>query len=108
LAQKLKSIESAGNENVPFPKETKLSVKTLELIATGVSIAVNCQECLKTHAHNAHENGAEEDEIVEAIKVGKMVRSGASSIMDRFVAREATKVGCDKLGTDNSNGCGCG
>ena len=104
-----KASESLAEVNsvTDLPEQTKLSAKVLELIAVGVSVAVNCQECLKYHAHEAIENGAEEEEIVEAVKVGMKVRSGAASIMDRFVAREATKAGCNKFGTEASEGCGC-
>jgi AhpD family alkylhydroperoxidase len=108
LVQELRNISAGTNTDVNFPKETKLTVKVLELIAVGVSVAVNCQECLKHHGHEALKSGASEDEIVEAVKVGMMVRSGAGSIMDRFVAQQASSAGCDKFATNVSNGCACG
>ena len=89
--------------------EWKLDERALELIAIGVSVAVNCQDCLKHHAHRAMESGADEKEIVDAVKVGMMVRKGAASIMDRFVAREAAKVGCNEFAEQEAmqSECGC-
>ena len=103
----MREIQVEAKNGVELPKETKLSTKVLELVAVGVSLAVNCQECLEHHVHKAIENGADEEEVVEAVKVGMMVRSGAASIMDRFVVQEAMKAGCDKFGTEASKGCGC-
>jgi len=62
----------------------KLDEQTMRLIAIGASIAANCQPCLRTNATRALESGADETEIAEAIRVGRLVRQGAASIMDRF------------------------
>ena len=70
---------------------------------------MNCQDCLKHHAHKAMGIGADEKEIVDAVKVGMMVRNGAASIMDRFVAHEAAKVGCNEFAEQEAmqSECGC-
>ena len=60
--------------------------RTQELIAIGASIAANCQPCLEYHLDKARENGAEEEEINEAIAVGRIVRKGAAGKMDRFIS----------------------
>ncbi|WP_455389546.1 carboxymuconolactone decarboxylase family protein, partial [Petrachloros mirabilis] len=52
----------------------KLDDRIKELIAVGASIAANCQPCLQYHTSEAQKSGAEEEEIKEAIEVGKMVR----------------------------------
>ena len=57
-----------------------------ELIAIGASITANCHPCLEYHVAKARENGAEEEEIKEAIAVGKIVRKGAAGEMDRFAS----------------------
>ena len=64
----------------------KLDERMMRLIAVGASIAANCQPCLQTNAAKALESGASEQEIAEAIWVGKMVRRGAASKMDEFAA----------------------
>jgi len=66
--------------------ENILSDKTRSLIAVGASISANCQPCLKNHVAKALENGAAKEEIVEAIEVGKAVRTGAAGSMDELVA----------------------
>jgi len=63
----------------------KLDDKTLELIAVGASVTAGCHNCLEHHAGKARKLGAGEDEVAEAIAVGRMVRGGSASQMDKFV-----------------------
>lgn len=82
----------------------KLDNRITELIAVGASITANCQPCLQYHAKKALESGADEQEVADAIEIGRMVRKGAISKMDKFaaslnspspVAESATDGGCD-------------
>ena len=83
----------------------KLDDRIKALIAVGASITANCQPCLQSTTKMALESGADEKEVAEAIEVGKRVRAGAASKMDKFIldlnyaipASEATSNG----------GCGC-
>ena len=59
--------------------------KMTELIAIGASIAANCQPCVKYHVAKAHKMKIGENEIQQAIEVGKMVRKGAAGQMDEFI-----------------------
>jgi AhpD family alkylhydroperoxidase len=56
------------------------------LVAVGAAVSANCQPCLESTLALAQESGVEESEIVEAIEVGKMIRRGAASKMDKFAA----------------------
>ena len=80
----------------------KLDERTLRLIAVGAAISANCQPCLHTSVTKALEAGIVEQEITDAIEVGKMVRRGAASKMDQFITSlnpaAATVAG---------DGCGC-
>lgn len=78
----------------------KLDNRTLRLIAVGASVSANCQPCLQTNVTKALESGADEQEITEAIEVGRMVRQGAASKLDTFVNRR-------KQGDLKVEGCGC-
>ncbi len=60
-----------------------LDKKTLRLIAVGASIAANCQTCLQTSVSQAREVGVSERDIMEAVEIGKLVRRGAASWMDK-------------------------
>ena len=74
--------------------------KTEELIALGVSYALNCHPCLEFHKRKATELGLTDDEIQLAIQVGESVRNGAHA-----KTREVTKR---LFGVEiNGNGC-CG
>jgi AhpD family alkylhydroperoxidase len=57
----------------------QLDEQTMRLIAVGTSVSANCQSCLQANIAKALENGSDEQEIAEAIWVGKMVRRGAAS-----------------------------
>jgi len=63
-----------------------MDVRIEELIAIGASITANCKPCLEYYVAKAKENGANDQEIAEAVAVGKMVRKGAASKMDQFTS----------------------
>ena len=62
----------------------KLEVKTTALIAVGASTAANCAGCLEKTVSMAKEAGADEEEIGEALEIGRRVRAGAASKLDQF------------------------
>jgi AhpD family alkylhydroperoxidase len=83
----------------------ELDGRTKALIAVGASVAANCQPCLQSTAAMALECGANKQEILEAIEVGKKVRNGACSRMDDFIL---DLNGADRTpGTTSNDGCGC-
>jgi len=83
----------------------KLDARTLRLIGVGASIAANCQPCLLSAVSMALESGADRQEIVEAIEVGRMVRRGAASKMDKF-ASSLDDVASSSAGATEGE-CGC-
>lgn len=62
-----------------------MEVRIEELIAIGASVTANCKPCIEYHVAKARENGATDQEISDAITVGKMVRKGSASKMDEFI-----------------------
>lgn len=60
--------------------------KVKELIAIGASISANCLPCIKYHVNKACEMTIDQEEIRQAIEVGKMVRKGAAGEMDKFLS----------------------
>ncbi len=84
----------------------KLDNRTRELIAIGASLTANCQPCLQFHVTKAIESGADEQEIAEAIEIGKMVRKGAAAKMDGFAATVNQTV--PVVAGSSNGGCGCG
>lgn len=61
-----------------------LDNQTQALIAVGASMAANCQPCLEHNVGTALQCGADHQQIREAIEVGRRVRQGAASKMDKF------------------------
>ena len=59
--------------------------KIQELIAIGASVSANCCPCVKYHIAKAREMNIDEDDIRQAIEVGKMVRKGAADQTDKLV-----------------------
>lgn len=84
----------------------KLDNRVKELIAIGASITANCQPCLQYHVTKALENGADEQEIKEAVDVGGMVRKGAASKMDKFAS--SLNQAAPSTASASRGGCGCG
>lgn len=62
-----------------------LDEKMKELIAIGASVAANCHPCVKYHTGKARDMKIAEDEIHQALDVGKMVRKGAAGQMDKLL-----------------------
>ena len=80
----------------------KLDDRVKELIAIGASVTANCQSCLEYSARTALKNGAGEDEIAQAIEVGKLVKNGAAARMEKFIA------GLDFAALADPETCECG
>ena len=63
----------------------KLDDRIRELIAVGTAIGANCHPCLRHHTAKARDLGIPNDEIAQAIEVGKGIRKGAQGSMDKLV-----------------------
>jgi AhpD family alkylhydroperoxidase len=82
----------------------KLDDRIRELIAVGSSVGANCHSCLEYHFGKAREQGIPNDEIAEAIEVGKLVRKGAQGKMNKL----ATDLLHETEGSTASPSVGCG
>lgn len=65
-------------------KDGNLSKKQKELIATGISVVINCESCMEWHIKQALDDGATEEEIIEAIEVGIEMSGGPGTASARF------------------------
>ena len=83
----------------------KLDDRIRELIAVGTSVGANCHPCLEYHFGKAREQGVPDDEIAQAIEVGKMVRKGAQGKMDQLAIHLLRET--ESSPADPSAGCGC-
>jgi AhpD family alkylhydroperoxidase len=73
-------------------KTGKLDGKTRELIALGVAVTRQCDECITVHTHAAIKAGATKEELIEALGVAIAVNAGAALVysartLDAFVAK---------------------
>ena len=56
--------------------EGVLDVKTKELIALGIGLAIHCENCIWLHTKGALKSGASPQEILEAANVGVVMGGG--------------------------------
>ncbi len=82
----------------------KLDERMREMIAVGTAVGANCHPCLRYHTAKAREVGVADDEIAQAIEVGKAIRKGAQGTMDKLVG-ELLNEG---RATPPAGDCGCG
>jgi AhpD family alkylhydroperoxidase len=61
-----------------------LTKKTKELIATGISVVMDCQSCMQWHIDQAAKAGASSQEVLEAIEVGIEMGAGRVTVSARF------------------------
>lgn len=74
-----------------------LDVKTKELIALSIAVAVRCDGCIAFHVHDAMKAGATREEIVDALGVAILMGGGpavvyscaAMKAMEQFEAQLA-------------------
>lgn len=67
-------------------KDGQLSKKQKELIAIGISVVINCESCMEWHIKQALDDGATEEEIIEAVEVGIEMSGGPGTVSARFAA----------------------
>jgi AhpD family alkylhydroperoxidase len=65
-------------------KDGAIKKKEKELIAIGISVVINCESCMEWHIKQALDDGATEDEIIEAIEVGIEMSGGPGTVAARF------------------------
>ena len=61
-----------------------LSKKQKELIAVGISVVINCESCMQWHIEQAAKDGADQQQILEAIEVGIEMAGGPATSYARF------------------------
>lgn len=63
-----------------------MTTREKELIAIGAAVTGNCVPCLKFHVEKAEAAGASNEDIAEAISVGRTVRTGSARTWDEEAA----------------------
>ncbi len=65
-------------------RDGTLNKKQKELIAIGISVVIDCESCMEWHIKQALNDGATEEEIIEAIEVGMEMSGGPGTASARF------------------------
>ena len=72
-------------------KPGALDVKTKELIALAISVAVRCDDCIAFHAKAAVERGATRDEILETLGMAIYMGAGPAAMYASHALGAATQ-----------------
>ena len=75
-----------------------LDVKTKELIALAISVAVRCDDCIAFHAKAAVERGATREEILETLGMAIYMGAGPSVMYASHALGAATQFAEAKTG----------
>jgi len=84
LSKKSKVYKSFTDMEQKTYKDGELSKKQKELIAIGISVVKNCESCMEWHIKQALDDGAKEEEILEALEVGIEMSGGLGTVSARF------------------------
>jgi len=69
-----------GSLHAASTADGALPMKTKELIAVAIGIAVHCDGCIAYHVHDALHAGATHEEVLETIGVAVMMGGGPSVV----------------------------
>jgi AhpD family alkylhydroperoxidase len=70
-------------EKVTF-SDGALSKKIKELMASSISVVINCESCMEWHIRQAVKHGATREEVLEAVEVGMEMGGGPATVSARF------------------------
>ena len=79
-------MERATYQNGALPCKIK------ELIAVGISVAIDCESCMQWHIEQAARAGAEHREVLEAVEVGMEMGGGPATVSARFALEVMAEV----------------
>jgi AhpD family alkylhydroperoxidase len=72
--------------------DSELSKKVKELIAVGISVAIDCESCMQWHIEQAAKSGASQKEVLEAVEVGIEMGGGPATVSARFALEVMDRV----------------
>lgn len=89
-------FEALSNLAKAVMKDGALSAQIKELMAIALSIAANCEPCVKIHTRRALQLGASEKEISETVGVAALMLGGPADvwpveIIEEEIARAASE-----------------
>lgn len=68
-------------------RDGRLTKMQKELIATGISVVINCESCMEFHISEALRVGASVEDVMEAIDVAIEMGGGPATVSARFAMK---------------------
>ncbi len=84
MAHRSKGYKAVSDMEEPIMSDGALARKHKELVAVGISVAIDCESCMQWHIEKAVEHGATLEEVLEAVDVAIMMGNGAATVRARF------------------------
>ena len=78
LTAHLRNLRGGAPEVMKAFSSKALDGKTKELIALGISVAIRCDDCIAFHAKAAVKQGANREEVMEALGMAVYMGAGPS------------------------------
>ena len=86
-----------GIKSLQMSNETKLDMKTKELIGLAVAAQVPCEYCVMFHTQAARMNGASEQEIQEAVGMAAITREASTLLNGLMIDKTQFKKDLDRM-----------
>jgi AhpD family alkylhydroperoxidase len=74
-----------------------LDVKTKELVALAISVAIRCDDCVAFHARAAVEQGASREEVLETLGMAIYMGAGPSVMFANHALEAFSQFAAEKL-----------
>lgn len=86
-----------GLKSLQLSSETKLDMKTKELIGLAVAAQVPCEYCVMFHTQAARANGATDQEIQEAVGMAAITREASTLLNGLMIDKVQFKKDLDRM-----------
>lgn len=86
-----------GIKSLQMSDETKLDMKTKELIGLAVAAQVPCDYCVMFHTQAARANGATDQEIQEAVGMAAITRQASTLLNGLMIDKTQFKKDLDRM-----------
>jgi len=87
LMERSKTFGAFANMAKAAFEDRELDRRTKELIATGISIVINCESCMEWHIGEALRRGSTEEQVIETIDVATEMGGGPATVAARFALK---------------------
>ena len=86
-------MKAFGSLAIAATATKAIDIKTKELMALAIGIAVHCDGCVAYHTKMAHQHGATRDEVVETVALAVYMGGGPAAVYGADAVRAYDQFG---------------